>query len=106
MLGALERLGIGPEMKPKTTAFTKRSERFEAVARGDIEIGFNQISEILAADGVDLVGPLPSEIQNYTLFAAGVVTNSKNKEVARSLLQFISSSDAQAILKAKGFEAP
>ena len=103
---ALERLGIGAEMKSKTTAFTKRSERFEAVARGDIEIGFNQISEIVAATGVDLVGPLPADIQHYTLFSAAIVANSKNKEAARSLLQFISSPNARAIMKAKGFEAP
>jgi molybdate transport system substrate-binding protein len=106
MIDALERLGIGAEMKSKTTAFTKRSERFEAVARGDIEIGFNQISEILAATGVELVGPLPADIQHYTLFSAAIVASSKNKEAARSLLQFISSPNARAIMKGKGFEAP
>ena len=46
-------------MKSKTVAFKQRSERFAAVARGDVEIGFNQISEIIAAPGVDLLGPLP-----------------------------------------------
>jgi molybdate transport system substrate-binding protein len=106
MIGALERLGIAAEMKPKTTAFKQRSERFEAVARGDVEIGFNQISEIVAAPGVDLVGPLPAAIQHYTLFAAGVVASSKDRAAARALIQFISSPATQVTLKAKGFEAP
>jgi molybdate transport system substrate-binding protein len=93
-------------MKPKTTAFKQRSERFEAVARGDIEIGFNQISEILAAPGVDLVGPLPAAIQHYTLFSAGIVASSREQEASKALLQFISSPDARTIMTSKGFEAP
>jgi molybdate transport system substrate-binding protein len=106
MMGVLERLGIADEMKPKTTAFKLRSERFEAVARGDVEIGFNQISEILAAPGVDLAGPLPEEIQNYTLFAAGIVMRCAEKESGTALVRFLASPDALTIWKAKGFEMP
>jgi molybdate transport system substrate-binding protein len=106
MLGVFERLGISQEMKSKTVVFKKRSERFEAVARGDVEIGFNQISEIVAATGVDLVGPLPAAIQHYTLFSAGIVANSANKDAAQALLRFISAPDAKAVMKAKGFETP
>ena len=106
MIGLFERLGIAADMRPKTTAFKQRSERFEAVARGDIEIGFNQISEIMAAPGVDLVGPLPAAIQHYTLFSAGIVASSTHQQVAKALIQFISSRAAQTITKAKGFEAP
>jgi molybdate transport system substrate-binding protein len=106
MLGLLDRLGIGAEMKPKTVAFKQRSERFEAVARGDVEIGFNQVSEILAASGVDLVGPLPESIQHYTLFSAGMVASSGQQDAARALIRFISSPEAKAAMKAKGFEAP
>jgi molybdate transport system substrate-binding protein len=104
MLGAFERLGIAQAMKPKTVVFKQRSERFEAVARGEVEIGFNQISEILAAPGVDLVAPLPAPIQHYTQFSAGVVANSSKQDAARALLRFISSPDARAVMKAKGFE--
>jgi molybdate transport system substrate-binding protein len=91
MIGVLERLGIADVMKPKTVAFKERSERFEAVARGDVEIGFNQISEIIAAPGVDLVGSLPAPIQNYTLFAGGIVATSKEQNAAKALIRFISS---------------
>jgi molybdate transport system substrate-binding protein len=106
MLGVLERLGIADQMKHKTVAFKQRSERFGAIARGDIEIGFNQISEILAAPGVDLVGPLPEPIQNYTLFAGAIVATSNVPQPSQSLLKFLSSSESQAIWKAKGFETP
>jgi molybdate transport system substrate-binding protein len=106
MLGAFERMGIANEMKRKTTAFKQRSERFEAVARGDIEIGFNQISEIVAAPGVDLLGPLPATIQHYTLFTAGIVASSANQEAAKALLAFVASPAANAIMRIRGFEMP
>lgn len=106
MIGVMERLGIADTMKPKTVAFKQRSERFEAVARGDVEIGFNQISEIIAVPSVDLLGPLPAPIQNYTLFAGGIVATSKEQEAAKALIRFISSPVAQATWKAKGFDAP
>ncbi len=91
-------------MKPKTTVFKQRSERFAAVARGDVEIGFNQISEILAVPGVELVGPLPTEIQNYTLFSAGIVAGSKQQAAGAELIQFLSSPAAAEVMRAKGFE--
>jgi molybdate transport system substrate-binding protein len=106
MLGVFERLGIAEEMKRKTVTFTRRSERFAAIARGDVEIGFNQISEIITAPGVELVGPLPAGIQNCTLFIGGVVATSKEQEAAKALLRFVSSPAAQAIWTAKGFEQP
>lgn len=106
MLGVFEQLGIADAMRPKTVAFKQRSERFEAVARGDVEIGFNQISEIMTASGIDLVGPLPAPIQNFTLFAGGVVSASREQEAATALLRFITAPAARPIWRARGFEAP
>jgi molybdate transport system substrate-binding protein len=106
LIELFERLGIAAEMKPKTTVFKQRSERFEAVARSEVEIGFNQISEIVATPRVDLVGPLPAPIQRYTLFAAGVVASGGEQDASRAVIRFISSAEAQVIWKAKGFEAP
>jgi molybdate transport system substrate-binding protein len=104
LLGVFERMGIATEMKSRTVVFTKRTERFAPVARGEVEIGFNQISEILAAPGVDLVGPLPAAIQNYTQFSAGIVTNGKQPAAAKAFIEFMSSPAAKAVMKAKGFE--
>jgi molybdate transport system substrate-binding protein len=106
LMGVLERLNIADVMKPKTVAFKQRSERFGAVARGDVEIGFNQISEIIAAPSVDLVGPLPAPIQNFTLFAGGIVATSKEQEAAEALMRFISSPASLQTWKTKGFDAP
>jgi len=104
LIGAFERLGIADEMQSKTVVFKQRSERFAAVARGDVEIGFNQISEILAVPEVESLGPLPPEIQNYTHFAAAVVFITKQPEAARQFVAFISSPTARSVMRAKGFE--
>ena len=106
MVHAFEQLGIAEAMKSKTVAFKVRADRFGAIAKGDVEIGFNQISEIVAVPAVDLVGPLPAEIQNYTLLSAAVIARSGEQEAARSLIQFISSSHARELMRAKGFEDP
>jgi molybdate transport system substrate-binding protein len=99
----LEKLGIAAEMKPKTKLSTLGT-LYASVANGEVEIGFNQVSEILAQPSVELVGPLPSAIQNYTQFAPGIVTGSNQVDAGRALVTFLSSPAAQHVLKAKGFE--
>jgi molybdate transport system substrate-binding protein len=99
----LERLGIAAEMKPKTRLSTLGA-LYASVANGDVEIGFNQVSEILAQPTIELVGPLPPEIQNYTQFAPGIVTGSSQADAARALVTFLSSPAAKPVLKEKGFE--
>lgn len=104
MAGLLERLGIAGEMKPKTKLSPSGNVLYASVASGDIEIGFNQISEVLAQPSIEFAGPLPSAIQNYTQFAPGIVTDSSQTDAARALITFLTSSEAQTVLKAKGFE--
>ena len=99
----LERLGIAAEMKPKTKLSTLGT-LYASVASGDVEIGFNQVSEILAQPTVELAAPLPAEIQNYTQFLPGIVTGSSQADPARALVTFLYSPAAQTVLKAKGFE--
>ena len=106
--GLLERLGLAGELKPKLRL--DRSEGdipenvFAGVANGDIDMQIGQITEIVISPGVDLAGPLPPEIQNTTLMAAGIVTASKAPDAARALIGFISSPVAAAVLKASGFQ--
>jgi molybdate transport system substrate-binding protein len=100
----LERLGITAEMKLKTRLFPPTEVLYASVASGEVEIGFNQISEILAQPTVELAGPLPPAIQNYTQFAPGIVTGSSQTDPARALVTFLSSPAAQTVLTAKGFE--
>ena len=99
-----KRMGIAAEMHKKTRVFKERSERFAPIARGEVEIGFNQISEILVAPGVELVGPLPAPIQHYTEFGAALVTSGRSRDAGQRFIDFITSPAARAVFRAKGFE--
>src|SRR5262249_2094546 len=85
-----DRLGIATELKPKNVVSAGVSP-IQAVAKGNAEIGFTQISEVIAEPGVDFVGPLPSEIQNYTVFTTAAPTNSKEPTAAKALIEFLTS---------------
>jgi molybdate transport system substrate-binding protein len=104
MSGLLDRLGIGAEMKPKTKLANPGPNFYESIANGEADIGFNQISENIAAPGVDTIGPLPPEIQNYTQFAAGIGSSSAQVDAAKMLTNFLTSPASAALLKAKGYE--
>lgn len=106
LLDLFQRLGIADEMSAKTVVFKQRSERFAPVARGEVEIGFNQVSEILVAPGVDLVGPLPADIQNYTEFAGGIVAAGRSPQAAGRFLAFLTTAEARALMMSKGFTIP
>jgi molybdate transport system substrate-binding protein len=102
--GLLDRLDIAANIKPKISVFPPSD--YDLIAKGDVEIGFGGISEILASPDVELVGPLPAAIQNYTLFAVGIAANSKEQEAGKTFIQFLCSPAADAILKTKGYEPP
>jgi molybdate transport system substrate-binding protein len=104
MSGLLDRLGIGAEMKQKTKLANPGPNFYDGVANGDVEIGFNQVSENLAATNVDPVGPLPPAIQNYTQFAAGIGASSTQRDAAKALVNFLASPSSAALLKARGYE--
>jgi molybdate transport system substrate-binding protein len=76
----------------------------EHVAKGEAELGIHQISEILPVKGVTLVGPLPAEIQNYTVYAAGIGAHAKESDAAKALLEALTSPAAAEVLKSKGME--
>jgi len=99
----LERLGIAEQVNAKAK-LVQGGAVAEHVADGEAEIGIHQISEILPVEGATLVGPLPAEIQNFTVYAAGVGTAAKNDAAARALVQFLSGPHALPIIKAKGME--
>lgn len=101
----LERLGIADEIKPK--AKLKRGGYVaDLVVSGDAEIGIHQISEILPVSGVTLVGPLPAEIQNYTVYAAGVGAKATSPDGANALIKFLAGPALAPVLKSKGMDAP
>ncbi len=78
----------------------------ERVVNGQADIAIHQISEILAVPGAMLVGPIPAEIQNYTVYAGGVSATASDPAAARALLDMLASPAAAAVLKSKGMESP
>jgi molybdate transport system substrate-binding protein len=100
-----EKLGIAAEVKPKAK-LKQGGYVGELIVKGEAELGIHQISEILAVKGVTLIGPLPAEIQNYTVYAGGLGAAASDATAARDLLILLSSVRARAILKEKGMEGP
>jgi len=101
--GLLDKLGIAAEVKPKAKLIPGGAVA-EHVAKGEAELGIHQISEILPVKGVTLVGPLPAEIQNYTIYAAGLGAQAKEGDAAKALLKTLTSPAAAEVLKSKGME--
>jgi molybdate transport system substrate-binding protein len=99
----LQRLGIAREVKAKAKLIHGGAVATHVVD-GEAEIGIHQISEILAVKDAVLVGPLPAEIQNFTVYAAGVGSAAKDSALANALVKFLSGAHALPIIKAKGME--
>jgi molybdate transport system substrate-binding protein len=97
-----EKLGIADALKPKIKLL--QGGAGEATANGEVEMGLTQISEIVPYADAELVGPLPAEIQVYTTYAAGVAAASKQGDVARALVKFLTAPAAADVIKAKGME--
>lgn len=96
-----ERLGIAEEMKAKIKAQPAPARIPEAVASGEAEIAVF-ILNVLADPRLDIVGPLPAEIQRETVYVAGVAGNSKVSEAAKAFIAYMQSPEAIAVLKSKG----
>ena len=97
------KLGIAEEMKGKAKMIPATPVG-EIVAKGEAEIGFQQMSELMPVQGIDIVGPLPAEVQKITVFSAGISTTSKEPDAAKSLIKFLSSPQAAPVLIKSGLE--
>ena len=101
--GLLERLGVVEAIKSKVTR-PESDIVSELVAKGEVELGMVVITQILTTPGVELVGPLPPEIQSYVAFTAGISANSRAPEAARDLIKFLTGPVAAPVIKAQGME--
>jgi molybdate transport system substrate-binding protein len=98
------RLGIADALAGKLRSLRSSQGPAEAVADGDAEIALTQISEILPYEGVELVGPLPSEVKLSTAYATAVGAGTSHMDAAASLIKFITAPTAAPVLKAKGLD--
>ena len=97
------RLGIAEQIARKSRRI--ESERVGAVvARGEAEVGFQQISELLPIAGIELVGPLPPGAQRVTIFSAGIASAAKDAAAAKQLIEFLRSRNVEDVVRASGLE--
>ena len=99
----LQKMGIADQVLPKAKRIL--SERVGTiVARGDAELGLQQVSELIPIAGIDYIGPLPPEVQQTTFFSAGIVVGAKEPEAARVLIKFFTSPTAAPTISKSGLE--
>jgi molybdate transport system substrate-binding protein len=98
-----KKLGIDEEMKGKARQIPATPVG-EIVAKGEAEIGFQQISELKPVAGIQIVGPVPAELQKITIFSAGIATVSKEPEAGKALIRFLGSPAAREEIVKSGME--
>ena len=101
--GVIERLGIAEEVRAKAVR-QPGGLIGELVAAGKAEIAIQQIPELMAVPGIELVGPLPAEIQLVTVSSAGILAGTKQAETARRFIEFLVTPAAAQVMKARGLE--
>jgi molybdate transport system substrate-binding protein len=99
----LERLGIAEEMKSKTV-FPKGVEVGAVIANGEAEMGVQQNQELVSIPGIEVIGPLPGDLQATIVLSAAVMASSNDAAAAKALVDFLRAAEAAVVLKAKGME--
>lgn len=100
-----ERWGIADAVAAKLVVPPPGTPVGALVARGDVALGFQQLSELMHLPGIDVLGPLPDAIQITTIFSGGVVAASPQPEAARALLAFLAAPETAVIKRANGMDA-
>jgi molybdate transport system substrate-binding protein len=104
VIALFERLGVADQVRPKLKQTATGVFVGSIIASGEVEIGFQQVSELSQYEGVDYVGPLPAQVQNYTTFSSGILSNAKEADAARALVRYITSPAAGAVYRKRGME--
>jgi molybdate transport system substrate-binding protein len=99
-----QKLGVADQIKHKIRQPPSGAQIGDLLARGDADLGFQQVTELLHAKGVDYLGPLPAEVQNYTVWAAGLHANAPQPEAARAFMRALAAPGAAAAIRRTGME--
>jgi molybdate transport system substrate-binding protein len=99
-----QRMGIADAIKSKVIQIGPGLPVGKAVARGEGEIGFTQVSELLSVKGVDYVGPLPGDVQHITVFSAGIHIAARAPDAAKALVEFLTAPPAASVIRRSGME--
>jgi molybdate transport system substrate-binding protein len=100
----VQRLGIAGQVLSKSRRIEGGERVGAVVARGEAEIGFQQISELLPVAGIDHITPLPPELQKVSIFSAGVAVSTKDADAARAVIKFFASPEAAEAITNSGLE--
>jgi molybdate transport system substrate-binding protein len=101
-----ERMGIAAELKTKSRQAPPGVPVGELIARGEVELGFQQLSELLPVAGIEVIGMLPPDDQEFTMFSAGIHAGAIEPAAAKALAQFLASPATAAVKRKKGMEPP
>jgi molybdate transport system substrate-binding protein len=106
MAKVLAQLGIAEVMAPKSKYGAGGAGGLAGlvVLRGEADLGIQQMAELMAVDGIDVVGPLPAEIQMITPFVAGIPANAAHADAAKAVIDLLTTPEAKRVLKAKGLD--
>ena len=100
----LDRLGIAGDVKSKTVFAPKAGAVGALVASGEAEFGVIQYQLLFSIPGIEIIGPLPGDLQDTTIFSGAIMGRATDREASRALINFLRSSEAVAVIKAKGME--
>jgi molybdate transport system substrate-binding protein len=104
MITLFDKLGVAAEVKPKLKQTPTGVFVGTIIANREVEVGFQQVSELSQFAGVDYVGPLPAEVQLFTTFSSGIVVGAKEAEAAKALVKFITAPAAATAYTKRGLE--
>jgi molybdate transport system substrate-binding protein len=102
----IDRLGIAPEIKAKSKFPPPAGFVGTLLVSGEVDLAVQSKPELSSTEGVEIIGPLPGDLGSTTIFAAGVGASSQNSEIGKTLVKFLTSSEAQPVYAAHGFDPP
>jgi molybdate transport system substrate-binding protein len=99
-----ESMGIAGDIKAKSRQVPLGATVRPIIASGEVEIGFQQMSELLHVDGINVIGPLPAEIQHTTVISCGIAAAAEEPDGARALVEFLAAPTARDAIERAGLQ--
>jgi molybdate transport system substrate-binding protein len=101
-----QRLGVTDQIKGKIRQPPSGAQIGDMLARGEVDMGFQQVTELLHGKGFQYLGTLPAEVQNYTIWAAGVHRDAPQPEAARAFTRALAAPESRDAIRRSGMDAP